>query len=621
MISVSDAWKEAHAEKLLPETFVEISMDIGNTDVSGTMSGENEASFSYPSQILDNTRVFGSKRYAFLEHNSWSLNGSRSLLSDINTYRPAGFVGNDDGACKLIIQLSESYVLRSILGFTITWSTMFDSYATSFSLLVENQGNVIRNFTVTNNRSPVSVIDLPVSTYDSLTITVLEWSHPEQRPRIDAVLFGKKIIFGKNELISYTHDQSGSPLGTEITQNTIEFTVDNSDGRWNLLNPDSMAQYLFERQTLYVRYGLQTRVGVEWIQGGTFYLSEWGAPSNGVTATFVARDAAEFLLNAKYSRPYWEAVTTGDTLVYSSKDEVIGGDWINSISSGLYVRVYEKSIRYPDGEGLDPDGAGWMTYRIDEGWVNADTVRITSVKTLLYDVTTAYGSCCTVPLGSEVFTSFSTYESPVAIEEMSVAEFIQQSAASCGITMWQDSKGVYHLGTVDTTLTDYVIPLETSYSYPEVELTKPLKQVDVVYHYQHHDATKTNGYKLADTGEVITVDAPFVWKNNSRTVSLAEKYIAWWKLREIVSGEFRGDPRLDLFDVVTVETKYGDISPVMITNLKYTYNGSFRATYSGKRILTEYDWPGSDGGNVGEQLPEEEDPIIPEEPPIEEETP
>jgi hypothetical protein len=56
--------------------------------------------------------------------------------------------------------------------------------------------------------------------------------------------------------------------------------------------------------------------------------------------------------------------------------------------------------------------------------------------------------------------------------------------------------------------------------------------------------------------------------------------------RKIVTGEFRADPRLDLYDIVSVESKYGSIDWVVITDIKYTYSGSFRASYTGHVINT-----------------------------------
>jgi hypothetical protein len=57
--------------------------------------------------------------------------------------------------------------------------------------------------------------------------------------------------------------------------------------------------------------------------------------------------------------------------------------------------------------------------------------------------------------------------------------------------------------------------------------------------------------------------------------------------RRTVKGEYRADPRLDLFDVVKVESKYGMIEPVAITHIKYTYNGAYAGSYTGRVISKE----------------------------------
>ena len=52
--------------------------------------------------------------------------------------------------------------------------------------------------------------------------------------------------------------------------------------------------------------------------------------------------------------------------------------------------------------------------------------------------------------------------------------------------------------------------------------------------------------------------------------------------RRAISGDFRGDPRMDMFDVVQVENKYGIVTGVIITDITYSFGGAFRTTYSGQ---------------------------------------
>jgi hypothetical protein len=63
-----------------------------------------------------------------------------------------------------------------------------------------------------------------------------------------------------------------------------------------------MVSYLMDRQEISVRYGFKLPTGVEWINAGTFWLNSWDTPSNGLEATFTARDLLEFM-DVTYTGP------------------------------------------------------------------------------------------------------------------------------------------------------------------------------------------------------------------------------------------------------------------------------------------------------------------------------
>lgn len=594
MIYVSDAWKNAHEQKILPESFVEITMGVMDDTVTGTVSGTNEATFSNSHAVINNDDYDSSTKFAFLEHNLWSLDGSRVVMDNTNLYYPPAYVTSNSTPGSLKITLSRVST-NPIPGFVITWSDALETYASKFTVTVKRGSTTVATTTVTDNTEHRTLLDMPVSNYDSVTITVQEWSHPNQRNRIDSVMFGQCIVFTKNEIVSYSHEQSGSPLGTELSKNAIEFEVDNSDGRWNLLNPTGMGKYLYDQQRVTVRYGLETVNGVEWVQAGVFYLSEWKAPVNGITASFAARDAIGFMLETTYSRQYFEGYTVSDARVYLTKDAAIytykDDHLVTILPPDTDVRIYEKTVWYPEGSSGNYDDPGVMVYRIDEGWLWANYVEISSNQSLFMDISKAMMDSLPEDVdrwvSDEIVVGVSA---PVAIEETITADFVQQCLATYGTTIWQSHDGVLNVTNPvsGTYLTDYVITADTSYLHPEVELTKPLRNVNVVQHYEYVFNPTTAVYEVNPSGEDIVVDCPYMWYyETGRIDALAARYINWWKEREVVSGEFRADPRLELFDLVQVETKYGTLSPVMITYVKYTYNGSFRGTYEGKVIAAE----------------------------------
>ena len=87
----------------------------------------------------------------------------------------------------------------------------------------------------------------------------------------------------------------------ERSKDSVSFSVDNSEQRWNPVNPGGLYRYLYERQEISVQYGMDIGDAVEWIDGGKFFLSGWTIPANGITASFDARDALSFLQDSIYT--------------------------------------------------------------------------------------------------------------------------------------------------------------------------------------------------------------------------------------------------------------------------------------------------------------------------------
>ena len=503
MIEASSTWKDVQQRFLLPETFVEIDCAVTEVGLqeATSITGTNEAIFSEVEKARGLSDMTVRAKYATFEQNLWALDGTRSILPDDGPYPNAGYVSDIAQSGSVTLSLEEVHTTL-IPGVTIDWSTEYEEYPHVFTVTAKNGDSIVAETTITDNTSYHSVVDLDIAEYDNVTVTVHNWCLPDHRARIDKVYLGHILTFAKDDIISYTHDQYGDLLTGELPKYSIEFTVDNIDGRWNPNNPTGMEKYLTERQKVTVRYGLDLDGVVEWIKAGTFYLSEWSAPANGLEAKFAARDLFEFLLNAD-----------------------------------------NKASIYSPLDGM----AEWATDSLPDDAIVS------------------------------VAPSLSAYSAEYLGDGTS-AEVVQKcaNAGCCIIRYGRD--GALHIEPMDKTLTDFRIPLSLSYSHPEITLSKPLKMVSVDY-------GESRPYELPvfPTGETQTVTNSFI-TSEEQAALVAEWVRDVLGSRKTISGEFRADPRLDLYDVVTVESKYGTLSPVVLTEVKYTYTGSFKGSYVG-RIL------------------------------------
>lgn len=510
MITVSDAWKDIQQRFILPEGYLEITCAITEEGVQGqaTATATSEAFFSNLANTLDMSVQSEGARYAANELNLWALDGSKAILPDSGPYN-TGFVGETDGEGSITLTLPEVHTV-AIPGVTITWSGDQSEYPSTFTVTAKNGDEIVAETTVTDNTDRVCVVDLELANYDSVTITIHEWRLPYRRARIDKAALGHILTLNKSEILSYTHEQYGELNSGELPKNSIDFSLNNIDGRWNPSNPVGMEKYLSERQKVTARYGMNVNGAVEWINAGVFYLSEWRAPSNGLEATFTARDVFEYLLNTPYT-----GRTTG-TLKEITED-------------AFSVAGVPADVKIVLGDRL-----GLYTATIPEEGENKHTC----------------------------------------------AEIVQMCANAACCIIRQDRSGTLYVESLNVEDSGYLVPSSLAYAHPEVELSKPLKNVSVAY-----GDNLSRVLSVGTTGETQTVTNPLV-SGEEQAAEIAAWVRDTLEPRRSVSGEYRADPRLDLFDIVKVESKYGVIEPVAITSIKYTFNGAFAGSYAG-RVISE----------------------------------
>ena len=511
MITVSNAWKDIQQRFLLPETHIEIDCGVTDDEAQSvaTATGTNQAAFSNASSVVNGFTDMG--KYVTLEQNLWALDGTHALLPSSGTYSNTGYVSDIESTGSVTLSFP-TIRTNAISGITITWSNKYNEYAKVFTVTGKNGAPTVGEVTVTNNNSRVSIVYLPLSNYNSITIQVHDWCLPRRRVRIENIVIGHVLKFGKGDLLSYTHEMDGDLLSGKIPKYSIEFTLDNSDGQWDPNNPSGMAQYLSERQKIVVKYGLDIGGTIEWIKAGTFYLSEWYAPPNGLEARFVARDIFEFMLSAEMQYP---STATLSNLIASAMPDGFSAIYDSSLPNYTYSYATENRV---------------------------DTA----------------------------------------------AEMVQKCANAAGAILRFDRDGILHVEPLNKTISEYVyladttgIPLALSYTYPEITLSKPLKEVSIDYGGET-PYTLTN---VSASGEKQTLTNEYIANaNNASRVAMWVSSVL--KNRKTISGEFRADPRLDLYDVVRVEDRYSRLVNVAITNIRYTFNGSFRGNFTG-RILEE----------------------------------
>lgn len=421
MQTVSQSWITAQEQTLVPESFVDITLRVGDPEAQAdsTSTASNQEAYSDASQLVKEVEHQLDK-YATLESNLIDLGQVFTELPDSAPYADDGYIGSTlsqtntaypQGAEPLVsIVFSEVFTLL-IPGISITWSSIYGECAKDFTVTAYNGGEVVAQQIVTGNDSVLSVVQMDIQNYNKIEVSVQKWSIPNRRPRIESIFVGIELQYQKNEILSYSHEMFVDPLSAELPKAEVVFGISNLDGQYNPDNPSGLEKYLMERQRLIVKYGYKLNGNIEWIPAGTFYMSQWDTPQNGITATFTARDGIEYMSDSYSGR-------NSGTLMAIATDAFT--------QAGLPVLA--------DGSNR---------------WV--------------------------------IDSSLSSINAPsgLTLSEYTIAEVLQYCANAACCVFYQDRQGVFHIEPLQAGTTNYTIGPFVSYKNSESSLTKQLKAVDI----------------------------------------------------------------------------------------------------------------------------------------------
>lgn len=594
MQKVSQKWKDEQTELLAPESYVEVVLTFADPDAYKDASaddGGDNITISNTEQIVsvvDKDIV----PYATLERNLWVLDGSREIIPTSNR-GDCGYISRTySGITRKfsthpIVTLTFSRVhLNPIQGITIEWGSAFDEYAVDFTVTAYNGETVVAEKEVVGNTDIRSVVYMEIVNYDRITIEIIKWCLPFHRARIADVLPGVEKVYGRQDLFSYEHSQEVDPISASLPKSEISFSIDNSDNSYNPNNTEGLSKYLIERQEIKSRYGYKINNRIEWIDCGTFYISEWDAPQGGLTADFKARDLLEFMTGTYY---YGEYFPNG-------------------------VSLYDLAVAVLEDAGLPLDDEGTVKWVIDERLKDIYTIAPLPIDT--------HANCLQLIANAGECVIYQDRKGILHIEQLVVSPtdysinhfnsysksnqtlskpLKQVEVSSYSYTVAEQSSELYNATVNVNGTTDLLI----EYSGTATNITATVSGGTLNYSEFYSNACVLNitasgnvkivlkGYTLETSsmkiatqsslsGETITVDNMLI-TSQDRAVAIGAWVESYMKNRTILSSEWRADPRLDALDVVENENDYNNYRVIM-TSVKYSYNGSFKGSGEGRVI-------------------------------------
>lgn len=554
MVQPSQKWLDKFNDTLVPEMFVKIVYSITEPGLQedATPSTNGEVLFSNVSSVVDNSTQAYTK-YATGELNFTQLDGTYKLppesvpesVSFILTTLDYNALETSNGAILLGTEMSypdeAGYISEfcvteskhptvtlsfskvhtaSIPGISIVWSTTFDEWATSFKLTAYSGSTIVSTKIVSNNADVSCEVDWDVSGYDSISIEVLEWCLPNRRARIEKIQLGRFVVFEKNDIFSYKHESTRDPISGQLPNDCITFTVDNSQQKWNPINPEGLYKYLYERQSISVEYGMDLDGTTEWITGGKFFLSEWSVPSNSIEASFTARDAFGYLMASNYTgRMYGTLYEMAYDALELLSDNIATFQISDELKNYSTDITKQDKSNYKDSDILQmvANAAGMAMYQTRDGTIVIDRIpdisvakanivgEISIINNFSWPEITFFSPLKNVTCSIDVKSGDSTTSKTVSYPESATGEGATQSVSNEMLS-------------------------ESILAQPRNILTE--------------------SYKIL---------------SNRRKASLS----------------YRASPHFDALDYVLIHHQFGYSSVLLTTNFTYEYSGCFHGTVEG----------------------------------------
>lgn len=184
-------------------------------------------------------------------------------------------------------------------------------------------------------------------------------------------------------------------------------------------------------------------------------------------------------------------------------------------------------------------------------------IKIASVKNIVPAVISQALSDNIVPVtGIDVVlddTLTSVYIYQIEIPEgTTLAETLQLCANACNCALFVDRSGAIHIEHIDRTAKDYMISRTVQYIDPAIAKDKAINSVLLKY----HDAT--TGYddyeykREGQLGAQQTVSNPAIRFLYNAMAVTRRTYRVLQENRDVISGEYRCDPRVDIFDCIQI---------------------------------------------------------------------
>lgn len=315
MLDASEAYQRAifaDIRRIVPKCVI----NLLDPDVTfGAVTSTGEIAYSKPAQLYDHELKSSGPRYATLEHNRWTLDGSVSIFPEnpAETSGEIGFIGaalcGADGAFAVPQVVSLNFTGVSILQACAVYfnDRAYDGIGVDFTVDVLSGADVVYTKSFTDNQAHAVFLDgFTVNEPTAVRVTVTKWSVPYRRARLLEIIPGIYETWEGDTLYSVDVYQQVGFDCLSLPNGTCDISVYNEKMRFDPFNKAGLFKSIDERIGIPVWYGVELEDGsTEYLPLGVFYplAGGWATRNNGIIMQFQLQDIIGLLKDKAYIAP------------------------------------------------------------------------------------------------------------------------------------------------------------------------------------------------------------------------------------------------------------------------------------------------------------------------------
>lgn len=582
MQNASVEYKQSMKRILRNPAHIKVDIGIINPDAQNSaVLSETEVTY-----FSDTLGPFKSENvpfvYCTMEENLSKVDGSMVFLPRESDYIPhkSGIV------TKILLGMAKIELgIKSldIRGLTIDFS---DNYPEDFNIITNNTSVSI----VGNDKRIFETHEIFLDT-DYFIIAPTKMARGQNRLRIFKFLCGLGVSFGNEIIKTASINDFVSPITKTLPAIDFNFTIDNSNLAYNADDYTNAVNYLKTEQLCNVYSGYELDNGVvEWIKSGTFRLKSWDADDT--KASFTAVDRLEYIAGTYYKGRYY---SSGRTL-YSLAEDVF-------LDAGLELKEYRidetlrdivvynpiPPVKHKEALQIIANAGRCILYQDREGIIVLEAPS-NQLQDYIFekdkDITQAV-KCTQLELVKEIRLSLTSYNLEEQVSELKKNTILLSQDARVVEFTFNEAVEVISFECTSLPGNIYGVISDSSNYFVRIEFFGITNEIvtEIVVRGKKYKKENSLYVKPLDTiGKIETWSNPLV-SYEEHAKDLVEWLAKYFLSDKEYSISYRGDPRIDAYDFISLERSNQETIPIALSENKLSFNGAWSASAKARRLV------------------------------------